>query len=183
MAKMYLMCGLSGAGKTTFAKKFAEENNLMYMGIDEMYAKINGDECIHENSFKVWHKFFEVIHDLEVNNVDCIIDTNAITLCHRTQFLDWFPTFEPHLIYIDAPNVLRCENNKRRRRVIPDEVMTKMLQNSELPEKFTDGEFWYDTEDDRWRTIWYIKNNDNEFEEPELWRPDWRNPENDKLGC
>lgn len=173
MAKMYLMCGLSGVGKTTYAKKFAEENELFYLGIDEMYAKINGDECIHENQFKVWHKFFEVIHDLEVNNVDCVIDTNAITLCHRTQFLDWFPTFEPHLIFVDADEALRWENNKRRRRVIPDEVMFQMWRNSELPEKFTDGEFWYDTEDARWKTISYIKNNNNHFEEPKLWRSDW----------
>ena len=37
MAKMYLMCGLSGAGKTTFAKKFAEENDLIYLSIDDFY--------------------------------------------------------------------------------------------------------------------------------------------------
>ena len=35
MAKMVLMCGCSGSGKTTFAKKYAEENNLLYLGIDE----------------------------------------------------------------------------------------------------------------------------------------------------
>lgn len=82
MAKMYLMCGLSGVGKTTFAKKFAEENNLVYLGIDEEYARINGDECIHENTFRVWISFYEKIHSLEVAGIDCIVDTNAITKCH-----------------------------------------------------------------------------------------------------
>ena len=34
---MYLMCGCSGAGKTTYSKKFAKENNLKYLGIDDFY--------------------------------------------------------------------------------------------------------------------------------------------------
>lgn len=160
MAKMYLMCGMSGSGKTTFAKQFAKENNLMYMGIDEMYAKINGDECIHENSFKVWHKFFEVIHDLAVNNVDCIIDTNALTFCHRTQFLDWFPEFEEHhLIYVRASEELFIVNNNNRRRVIPMErirEMEEMFMSPTLSEQ----------EDPRWTSIVEIENYANNFQSP-----------------
>ena len=30
------MCGISGSGKTTYAKQFAKENNLVYLGIDDM---------------------------------------------------------------------------------------------------------------------------------------------------
>ena len=181
MAKMYLMCGLSGVGKTTFAKKFAEENNLVYLGIDEEYARINGDECIHENTIRVWISFYEKIHSLEVRDIDCIIDTNAITHCHREQFLEWFPTFEHHLIFIDAPEKLRWENNKQRRRVVPDSAMAKMYRDSELPELYNEDGFKCDTEADGWRTIWYVANNNNHFEKPELWRPDYRNMEGDIL--
>lgn len=170
MAKMYLMCGLSGVGKTTFAKELAEIDNLLYLGIDEFYAKINGDECIHENTFEVWIEFYKAIHEAEINNVDCVVDTNAVTLCHRTQFLDWFPTFEHHLIFVDASETLRWENNKRRRRVIPNDVMSKMYRDSELPERYDEDGFECDTEDDRWKTITYIKNNNNYFEKPVIWR-------------
>lgn len=170
MAKMYLMCGLSGVGKTTYAKKFAEENNLVYLGIDEFYAKVNGDECIHENSFEVWIEFFKAIHETEVNNIDCIIDTNAITRCHRTQFLDWFPTFEHHLIYIYADEELRYENNHSRRRIIPNHVMNKMFYDSELPEYHTCGSASGDSEDYRWESVTTIENKDNHFREPWHWR-------------
>ena len=181
MAKMYLMCGLSGVGKTTYAKQFAVVNNFLYLGIDDFYAKVNGDECIHENQFEVWIEYFKAIHEAEVNGINCIVDTNAITHCHREQFLEWFPTFEHHLIFIEASEELRWINNKQRRRVVPDNIMVKMYRDSELPELYNEDGFECDTEADGWRTIWYVKNNNNHFERPELWRPDYRNMEGDIL--
>lgn len=158
MSKMYLMCGLSGVGKTTYAKKFAEENNLVYLGIDDCYAEINGDECIHENQFHAWILFFEKIHSLAVAGIDCIVDTNAITHCHRRQFLDWFPEFdEHHLIFVRASEELRYANNKSRRRVIPDEAMKKMLNDFEYPAI---------AEMREWDSITIVRNENNQFLQP-----------------
>lgn len=157
MARMYLMCGLSGSGKTTYAKKFAKENNLLYLGVDEFYAKVNGDECIHENTFEVWIEYFKAIHEAEVNNIDCIIDTNAITNCHREQFLEWFPTFEHHIILVYACEELRYANNSARRRVIPEHVMKKMYENFEHP--------LCNWETKKWKSIKIIYNNNNSFKD------------------
>lgn len=158
MAKMYLMCGCSGSGKTTFAKKFAEKAGLKYLGVDKFYAKINGDECLHVNSFEVWIEFFKAIHEAEINNVDCIVDTNAITRTHRQQFVDWFPTFEHHLIYIDADPVLRKRNNLSRRRQVPESTMDKMTEQLEIPCPTYEAK--------EWKTILFIRNNNNNFAEP-----------------
>ena len=155
MAKMYLMCGCSGAGKTTFAKQFADEHNLKYLGVDDFYALVNGDECIHTNTFEVWIEFYKAIHEAEINKIDVIIDTNAITESHREQFLEWFPTFEHHLIYIDTSPELRKKNNQSRRRQVPDDVMYKMnikLQIPRIAEHF--------------QTITIIKNVNNNFMKP-----------------
>lgn len=152
MPKMYLMCGCSGAGKTTYSKQFASDHNLLYLGIDDFYAKVNGDECIHTNKFEVWIEFYKAIHEAEVNGIDCIIDTNAITKTHRAQFIEWFPTFEHHLIYISADEGLRKKNNKQRRRQVPDDVMDRMFAKLEAP---------YISED--FKTIAYIFNINNNF--------------------
>ena len=155
MAKMYLMCGCSGAGKTTFAKEFAKENGLTYLGIDDFYALVNGDECIHTNSFEVWIEFYKVIHEAEINNIDVVIDTNAITRSHREQFIDWFPTFEHHLIYVKAALELRKKNNKSRRRQVPDDVMDKMHNKMQIPSL-----------DEQFKTIAIITNFENNFMNP-----------------
>lgn len=153
MAKMYLMCGCSGVGKTTFSKAFAKEHNLKYLGIDDFYALVNGDECRHTNTFEVWIEFYKAIHEAEIRNIDVIIDTNAVTKSHREQFLEWFPTFEHHLIYIDASPELMKKNNKSRRRQVPDDVMNKMQRKLQVP--------WMD---EPFTTITFIKNVENKFQ-------------------
>lgn len=155
MARMFLCCGMSGAGKTTFSKKFAEYNNIEYLSPDDFYLQINGDEKIRKNKFLVWISLFNKIHQLEIEGKDCIIDTNALTYVDRTQFLNWFPSFEHHLIYIDAPLGLCFENNFNRDRVIPEEIMEELWEKLEPPDEY---------EDERWVTFSEIKNVNNVLE-------------------
>ena len=152
MPKMYLMCGCSGSGKTTFSKQFAKDHDLLYLGCDDFYKKVNGDECLHINSFEVWIEFFKAIHEAEINGVDCIVDTNALTRVHRAQFIEWFPTFEHHLIYIHASPELRKKNNKSRRRQVPDDDMDKMTRRLEIP-----------TMNEQFESCTFINNIDNHF--------------------
>lgn len=158
MARMFLMCGCSGAGKTTFAKNYAKLNNLLYLGIDEFYGKINGDECLHINTFYVWIEFFKAIHEAEINNIDCIIDTNAVTKSHRDQFVEWFPTFEHHLIVILTSPDLRRRNNQSRRRQVPEEAMVKMEKEFQMP--------YASHESPKWKTIRTVTNIANMFGTP-----------------
>ena len=142
MGKMFLMCGLSGAGKTTFAKKFAEDNGYKYLGIDDFYIRNYGDYDDPDDSFYVWIDFFKAIHKAELANEDVVIDTNAPTLVKRLQFIDWFPTFDEHnLIYIQADRDLRRRNNASRKRVVPDDEMERMEQEFKSPVAFWEGSF------------------------------------------
>ena len=158
MAKMYLMCGISGSGKTTFSKQFAAEHNIKRLGIDDYYAKVNGDECLHVNFFDVWIEYFKAIHESEMNNEDIIIDTNALTQGNREQFIEWFPTFEHHLIYINCEFELCKKNNKSRKRQVPDERMEEMFRTLEIPT--------IKTENTKWKSITWIINTNNKFSNP-----------------
>ena len=135
MGKMYLMCGLSGAGKTTFAKNFAKENDLCYLCIDDFYKEYSGGVYNEDTGFKVWIEFFKAIHQLEKTGRDILIDTNAPTFVKRQQFIDWFPSFDEYnLIYIAIDDEeLRRRNNLSRGRVVPDEEMARMLYEFEEP--------------------------------------------------
>lgn len=166
MANMTLVCGMSGSGKTTFAKKYAKENDLIYVNPDDYYTRINGDECKHYNFFEVWMSMWRDIHNYEINGMDILIDTNALTRGQREQFLEWFPTFKHHLIWIKAPFELCIENNNKRRRVIPYETMKKMWDSAEWLELHKE---W-----SKWDSIKIVEKLDNEtifyrnFEENEL---------------
>lgn len=162
MAKLYLMSGLSGSGKTTYAKDFAKKNNLLYLNVDDFYTIWNGSPRIHENEFQVWIAFYQAIHDAEIARRDCIIDTNALTAVDRIQFLNWFPTFEHHLVWIEAPIELCLKNNESRDRIVPRGEMIKMYGYMEYPTAKEDIR-------NRWQSIKYIMNNDNNFKERYTW--------------
>lgn len=153
MPKMYLMSGPSGAGKTTIAKRLAERDHLQYLGVDDFYALINGDERRHEDEMDVWLIFFKAIQLAEMHGRDVVIDTNSPTVVKRTEFLDWFPTFEHNLIFVNAPFDLCEKNNDSRRRRIPSGEFRKIFESIERPMN--------DTEDERWKHIccaWNLNN-------------------------
>lgn len=154
MARMFLVCGTPGAGKTEFSKKFCEHNGIRYLSPDMYYACINGDERIRSNEFLVWHTLFGAILQAEAEGVDVLVDTQALRYIDRVKFLEWFPQFEHHLIYITASLELCLRNNEMRRRVIPLEKLENAFAQLEPPNEF---------EDERWLTVSIIKNEDNKL--------------------
>lgn len=158
---MYLMTGNPGSGKSYFAKQFAEKNGCRYLSIDDMYATFNGDPTSHDNKFDVWMTFWRQIHVAELAGHDIVVDTNAPTRLDRDEFLNWFPTFEHHLIWIDASASLCLKNNQRRSRVIPLKQMNNMFMFFEEPR---DDE-WSSRNRSNWVTISRVVNIDNHFSE------------------
>lgn len=150
MKEMYLMCGLSGSGKTTLAKELAEQKNLIYLSIDDMYAKVNGDARKHINKFDVWIEFWRLIHSYEITNHSILIDTNCLTYVDRVQFLEWFPSFDRYyLIYVYAPFKICCERNQLRERVVPFNQMVEQKNKEQFPRV---------DEDSRWTEMFYYNN-------------------------
>ena len=163
MAKMYLMCGLSGAGKTTFAKKFVEKNNLIYLSIDDFYKEYGHGNYDEDTGFNVWIEFFKAIHVFEKYRADILIDTNAPTFVKRQQFIDWFPSFDEYnLIYIAIDDEeLRKKNNASRGRVVPMDEMLRMREEFEEPIFYIDGDMTHRISEKRWNNIFVYKNINN----------------------
>lgn len=153
MAKLYLVCGLSGSGKSTFVRQFKENMDIFTVEVDEIYRIFNGDECIHRNSFEIWHTVYRILRVAEQENRDTILDTNALTRSERKQLRVWFPGFEHHLICI------RCDRERiqlqlaERRRIIPLEAFTVMEMEYEEPTAHEDG----------WASVRIYENTDHGF--------------------
>ena len=155
MSKLYLMTGLSGSGKTTFAKEFAKRHNLLSLNPDNFYNIVNNDDTEkgHQHEFQVWMMLWQAIHCAEISNKNIIIDTNAPTPCKREQFLDWFNFDENHLIYIST-NIHTCiKNNIYRKRQIPEDIFIKMCQEYQIPHTSEIAK--------RWDTFSIYENKDN----------------------
>ena len=165
MAKMFLICGISGVGKTTLSQRMEKKHNLRRIGIDEFYAKVNGDEKDRRNKFEVWIEFFKAIHQAEEDNVDCVVEASGLTRHQRREFVEWFSKFEHHLVFIEAHADLRNRNNLARDRKVPEWRIADMENRVQRPNAAIDDECF--------DTIAFITNTDNVFSEPQMMRGTW----------
>ena len=150
MANFYLVCGISGGGKTILSHRIIEDNPSIgiMLDVDEYYAKVNGDECIRGNTYQVWRMLFDDIHQYEVDGVDILLTTNSLTVSQRRQFIEWFPTYKHHMLWVIAPLDVCLEGNRKRRRYVPENILKKQWQEMEFPNAKEDG----------WDTITHITN-------------------------
>ena len=50
MANFYLVCGISGGGKTVLTERIVSKNSkLKIFDVDKYYERVNGDECDRSN--------------------------------------------------------------------------------------------------------------------------------------
>lgn len=140
-AKLFLVCGLPGSGKTTFAKKFAEKNGFAYISVDDCYTEINGDELDHSNKFKVWQHFYYLINECQENHVDVVVEAMSLDRYARHEFISWFPDFSHHLIIMTNDFEECCRNVALRRRKISREGMLELKKRFSFPDA-TEAEEW-----------------------------------------
>ena len=134
MANFYLVCGISGGGKTTLSNRILHMNSHIKMyDVDEYYVKINGDECDRSNFFDVWMALWKDLHESELKGEDVLLTTNALTVSQRNQFIEWFPTFTHHMLWVTAPKEKCIEGNNARKRQVPMEKLLKSWDNMEFP--------------------------------------------------
>lgn len=100
-------------------------------------------------------ELFKAVHECEIEGTDCIVDSNALSTSGRDEFINWFPNFNHHIIYVDADDALRMANNLRRKRKIPDSVMIGMRARAEPP-------VWRSL-DKKWKSFIRIQNVDNHY--------------------
>lgn len=131
MAKMFLMTGPSGAGKTTLSTQLVRERNLRYLSIENFYLAFFGDETVHIHEEEVWRSFEAAIKVAESDGVDILVDTNAPARKDREWFIQRFPGFEICLIVVEAPELLCRKNNQNRTRTIPELEMDEIFKNLE----------------------------------------------------
>jgi predicted kinase len=149
MANFYLVCGISGGGKTVLTERIVKKNpHLKIYDVDKYYEKINGDECDRSNWFDVWINLYQDLHKSELVNEDVILTTNSLTESQRRQFIEWFPTFDHHILWVTAPKERCIEGNNSRRRRVPIDKLMAQWERMEFPNANEKG----------WETITQITN-------------------------
>ena len=149
MPNLYVIIGLPGSGKSTYAEQLAEEKNAIIISTDGIRKELFGDEAIQENERYNGNTVFCTAYDriklamLEGKNI--IFDATNINRKKRKHLLDlikpenFLALAKTNHIYsyvavLIATSYEKClQNNLCRRRVVPEEVIKRMMINFEVP--------------------------------------------------
>lgn len=130
-----MMCGLVGSGKSTHARKLAQENNSIIFSSDELREELYGDinDQMHNHElFVELHRRIKIALK-DGNNV--IYDACNLSSKRRISFLQelkHIPCWK-NCIIVATPYEQCMENNINRDRRVPDYVIERMYKSFDTP--------------------------------------------------
>lgn len=139
MPILYMLCGPSASGKSTWAYNFINKNSqkdVRYVSRDEIrFSLLKENENYFAHEKQVFKKFADIIIQTLVDGFDVIADATHLNIFSRkklTNAIDKFYT-DYQIIYVifDIPLQKIFERNKQRIGLarVPDETLEKMYRD------------------------------------------------------
>ena len=142
MQELIMLVGLPGSGKSTFAKHIVENGkNYATISTDRMRLCMYGDEAIQGDGDKVFKRCYEAIDFNLTAGHSVIFDATNVKRKFRKAFIERFKNWKNKgvkfmAVVVATPYEKCLENNLNRRRVVPEEVIKRMMCNFEVPMNF-----------------------------------------------
>lgn len=136
-----MLVGVSGAGKSTIAKDYHNLiDNSIIISSDAIRAELWGDENCQHNPKRV----FEIMNARTIENlkkgISVIYDATNLKSSHRSQLLKRIKSYCKQVIclFIDKTLTECAQNQTKRKRQVPYDVIRKQLFQLEVP-KYSEG--------------------------------------------
>lgn len=145
MANLFLMCGIPGAGKSTFLKSHIKKKNTVIISRDVIrFSIVKPDEEYFSHEDEVVKIFWEQINKALTEGKDVFVDQTSLTPKSRKWLLQHVAGYKhANVVWIDEDLETCLErNNKRRgtRAYVPEDTIRHMYDQfvePSLDEGFT----------------------------------------------
>ena len=144
MKRIYLLCGIPGSGKSTWAKNQLDDNSIWISRDLIRFSMVSEKEEYFSKEKEVFKEFIKQINvAIRNNNIENIyIDATHINEVSRDNILSKIAikdVDELNIVYFNTSLETCISRNTRRlgRECVPEKAITKMYKNFTHPEKDT----------------------------------------------
>lgn len=134
MSTLYILIGLPGSGKSTWAEK-ERKNNQVIISSDTYRKLLFGDETDQTHNSEVFNKMRSDTYTYLKNGVDVIYDATNICIKDRRNIISAAKEVGSKVVGVlfITPIPACKERNKNRSRTVPEHVYDKMLRRFQMP--------------------------------------------------
>lgn len=135
MAKLIMMVGVPGSGKSTYTKQIAEKEQAVILSSDQIYVEITGDTTNSKpNDGKVFDELYKRAREYLKQGTNVIIDATNSSAKKRKGVLQQFKgASEKECYYICAPFETCVKRDKERERTVGYGVIKGMYLRLFVP--------------------------------------------------
>ena len=138
---LYILCGVSACGKTTWAHKFMnEDEDVRYVSRDDIrFSLLKGDEDYFAHEKEVFKRFSNTIARTLLYGYDVIADATHLNSASRqklTRAIDRIYKDYQVVYVVFTISAAVCKKHNMMRtglHRVPEEVIDKMMNNFEKP--------------------------------------------------
>lgn len=160
----YFVClvGLPGSGKSFYAKELASQYDAEIFSSDSLREELFNDVNFQGDNNALFKELHRRIKECLKSGKSAIYDATNINMKKRKAFLDELKNISCKKIccLMATPYKVCLERNAQRERKVPEEVITRMYKNFNVP-------FWYEGWD--FIDIIYSEESENSFGMPREW--------------
>ncbi len=131
--QLIVMCGIPGAGKSTYVEKLREEG-FEVICPDDIRAELTGDPSDQSQNAKVFEIAYSRLENATEKGFDVVFDATNVSVKARKEVLKHCNTGYTRIavaVCTSLDEALR--RNCKRERKVPEEVIRRMAANFSLP--------------------------------------------------
>jgi predicted kinase len=136
-----LMVGIPGSGKSTRALELVKENpDTFYLSADAIRAEVLGDEADNTQNARVFGIFNDRLKTLMVKGHSVVVDNTNYSRKNRKDILRLAKTmgYTVYAYEMSTPHDVSKERNLARARIVPTDVMERMIAGYASPDPLTE---------------------------------------------
>lgn len=136
--KFYMMVGIPSSGKSTVAKRIAEQENAVIIATDDLREELFNDVNSQVDNDLVFRTAMQRVKQ-NLKNRNVILDATNINYKRRMSMLhelNYIKDLQKIAVFVATPYEECLQRNKMRDRKVPENVIKRMYYNIYIPQYY-----------------------------------------------